>query len=62
MKIKVLKWKKNLLPLYKWFLDNNKNSTGKKLLLVAEYTNFELELLEKYQGELAEQISSFIVL
>lgn len=43
------------------FLDNNKNSTGKKLLLVAEYTNFELELLEKYQGELAGAIVPFIV-
>jgi hypothetical protein len=43
------------------FLDNNKNSTSKKLLLIAEYTNFELEYLEKYQGEIVGAIVPFIV-
>lgn len=43
------------------FLDSNKNCTSKKFLLIAEYTNFELEYLEKYQGEIVGAIVPFIV-
>lgn len=43
------------------FLTNNKDSKTKKILLVAEYTNFELKYLEKYQGEIVGAIVPFIV-
>lgn len=43
------------------FLENNKNCSTKKFLLIAEYTNFELEYLEKYQGEIVGAIVPFIV-
>lgn len=43
------------------FLANNKNNNKKKLLLVAEYTNFELEYLEKYEGEIVGAIVPFVV-
>ena len=37
------------------------NCSTKKFLLIAEYTNFELEYLEKYQGEIVGAIVPFIV-
>jgi hypothetical protein len=39
----------------------NKDSKTKKILLVAEYTNFELKYLEKYQGEIVGAIVPFVV-
>lgn len=43
------------------FLENNKNSETKKILLVAEYTNFDFEKLKDYKGELVGAIVPFIV-
>ena len=43
------------------FLAANKDSKTKKILLVAEYTNFELKYLEKYQGEIVGAIVPFVV-
>ncbi len=43
------------------FLEKNRDSKTKKILLVAEYTNFELEKLQSYQGEIVGAIVPFIV-
>ena len=43
------------------FLASNKNNNKKKFLLVAEYTHFEHEYLEKYEGEIVGAIVPFIV-
>ena len=43
------------------FLTANKDSATKKILLVAEYTNFELKHLEKYQGEIVGAIVPYVV-
>ena len=43
------------------FLASNKNNKTNKFLLIAEYTNFELEYLEKYEGEIVGAIVPFIV-
>lgn len=43
------------------FLENNKSSKTKKILFVAEYTNFDLKKLQNYQGELIGAIVPFVV-
>lgn len=43
------------------FLNKNRDIETKKLLLVAEYTNFELKKLESYSGEIIGAVVPFIV-
>ena len=43
------------------FLEKNRDSKTKKILLVAEYTNFKLEKLQNYKGEVVGAIVPFIV-
>lgn len=43
------------------FLEKNIDSKTKKILLVAEYTNFQLEKLQVYKGEIVGAIVPFIV-
>ena len=43
------------------FLEDNKNNTQKAFVLVAEYTNFDLEDLRNYNGEIFGGIVPFVV-
>jgi len=43
------------------FLNINRNSSMKKFLLIAEYTNFQFEDLEEYKGEIIGAIVPFII-
>ena len=43
------------------FLASNENNNSKKILLIAEYTKFELKNLEKYAGEIVGAIVPFVV-
>lgn len=43
------------------FLEENKNNTQKAFVLVAEYTNFNLEDLKSYNGEICGGIVPFVV-
>lgn len=43
------------------FLENNQNSNEKKILLIAEYTNFDIQKLQDYKGEIVGAIVPFVV-
>jgi hypothetical protein len=53
--------KSKLYFCVKDFLDDNKNNTKKIFVLVAEYTNFNLEDLKDYEGEIFGGIVPFVV-
>ena len=43
------------------FLEDNKNNFKKAFILVAEYTNFSLEDLKLYNGEIFGEIVPFVI-
>lgn len=48
-------------PCFKDFLKTNKNKTCKQFVLIAEYSDFEIDYLNDYEGEIVGAIVPFIV-